>query len=224
MALPTAGQLLAAVGQAVGPSASTESASAEDRLTSLGLLPPILVQDADGLQLLDSAVSLWCSGATHGGAIGLDLEWRPRGLTATGGSGPSDASVAPVALLQLASRKEVFVVDLLALVPCPQPVDDERNAKWKPSGPGQQERPEGYAGRSSTRERLIHEGVETEAAHEVGERRALYDRLNEALRRLFTAVNVRKLGFASRGDLTRLDSALPGAQPSVYRAPPSWHP
>ena len=124
--------------------------------------------------------------------------------------------MAPAALLQLASRKEVFVVDLMALVPGPQVEPQSGEQLMRETPEEQQGRHHGHAG-YETPDHRSHTGVHTDVytgearqARDVREARGLSEGLHEVLRQLFASAHVRKLGFASRGDLDRLEAILPG--------------
>ena len=143
----------------------------------LGTMRVRLIAEAAGVGELCAAIEAWCCAAERP-LVGLDLEWRPRrfagaaavtvaaasgGETVAAAAAASDGEAAPlpVALLQLASRSEVFLVDVQAL------------------------------SRAS------------DAA-------ALLAQLSGGMARLLQCASVTKLGFACRGDLERLEMALPG--------------
>ena len=75
------------------------------------------VDDATSLRGFCAAVDGWCASSA---TIGLDCEWRPRRLDAADGEDGEDsklraAAALPVAVLQLASSEEAFVIDILTL-------------------------------------------------------------------------------------------------------------
>ena len=110
---PTTAEGLGATPAAAASTAATSLSIAP--ASSLGTPPPTLVEDAAGVDRLCAAIDGWCDAAD---TVGMDLEWRPRRLckqaAAASETAPATAPV-PVALLQLASRDAVYVVDVLCI-------------------------------------------------------------------------------------------------------------
>jgi len=166
-----------AAAAAAAGAAAAGAAEAVSGASLLGTMRVRLVAEAVGVGELCAAIEAWCCAGDQP-LVGLDLEWRPRRFAAavaatvaaaSGGGTVAAAAAAsegeaaqlPVALLQLASRSEVFLVDVQAL------------------------------SRAS------------DAA-------ALLAQLSGGVARLLQCASVTKLGFACRGDLERLEMALPG--------------
>ena len=103
---------LARASSALSDAPATSSARSErhSALPTAPSVPPDRVRwvdDVDGLRAATAAVRALCEASTSARApacLGLDAEWRPGDNT-------------PVALLQIATREEVFLVDLLATAP-----------------------------------------------------------------------------------------------------------
>lgn len=72
------------------------------------------VDDAKSLRGFCVAADAWCASSA---TIGFDCEWRPRRLDAADGEdGEARAAAAlPVAVLQLASAEDAFIIDILTL-------------------------------------------------------------------------------------------------------------
>ena len=163
---------------ATGAATGAEAAETVSGASLLSTMTVRLVAEAAGVGELCTAIEAWCCAADQP-LVGIDLEWRPRrfaaaaaaatvaaasgGETAAAAAAASEgeAALLPVALLQLASRSEVFLVDVQAL------------------------------SRAS------------DAA-------ALLAQLSGGMAGLLRCASVTKLGFACRGDLERLEMALPG--------------
>ena len=73
-------------------------------------LPPplVMVDDAAGISMLSDEIDALMAA---GGMVGIDAEWRPRGLMTSNGTDPE----SPLALLQLATSSTAYVVDMLAI-------------------------------------------------------------------------------------------------------------
>lgn len=149
---------------------------------SLALPPLVLVDDLAGVHRVSDAIDRLIvandgSSGEPASGMGMDLEWRPRRLAAAA-DGLVRLPTVPVAVLQLATSSEAFVIDMLALA-----------------------RDDGEP--SST-------GITADVGS--GKTNSLAARvLRDAVGRLMRSAAVPKLGYALRGDLDRLEAALPGS-------------